>query len=99
MLIIVEPGFKSKKGKAAKDAVGIKIFNIPKRSPDLNVLDYSIWKEVNSRMRAQEATWNAKKRETRKEYLERLKKTAVSLSVPLLRVMIVLIVIVIAHNV
>jgi hypothetical protein len=76
------PGFKSKKGIAAKHSVGIKVFTIPKRSPDLNVLDYSIWKEVNTKMRLQEQKWPSDKRETRNAYLERLRRTALGLSWP-----------------
>ena len=29
------------------------MFEIPKRSPDLSVMDYAIWPEVNRRMRLQ----------------------------------------------
>ena len=57
---------------------------IPKRSPDLNVLDYAVWSNINKRMRQQEAKWPATKRETRREYLDRLKKTAVNTSKPFL---------------
>ena len=41
-------GFKSSKGVKAKEEVKIAAFDIPKRSPDLNVCDYALWKEVNS---------------------------------------------------
>eukprot|EP00973_Karenia_brevis_P092088 12410694-Karenia_brevis.AAC.1 len=34
-------GYKSSKGMAAKDAVGISADELPRRSPDLNVLDYA----------------------------------------------------------
>ena len=47
-------GYKSGPGKAAKEEVCIITNDLPKRSPDLNVLDYCLWAEINKRMRAQE---------------------------------------------
>jgi hypothetical protein len=44
-------GYKSKRALAAKEAAGIVIDDLPKRSPDLNVLDYSLWHSINVRMR------------------------------------------------
>jgi hypothetical protein len=73
-------GFKARKGLDAKERAGIQVFTIPKRSPDLNVLDYAIWKQINRQMREQEKGWPAKKRETRDDYVLRLKKTARGLS-------------------
>lgn len=73
-------GFKSRKGQAAKEKLGIVPFEIPKRSPDLNVLDYAIWSEVNRRLRKQEKSWPASKRETRDQYRRRLSRTASRLS-------------------
>ena len=72
-------GFKSSKGIAAKAEAKIDTFEIPRRSPDLNVLDYAIWKEVNRRMRRQERKWPRGKRETRAAYLARLRRTALRL--------------------
>jgi hypothetical protein len=75
-------GFKSGKGEAAKADEGIQIFEIPKRSPCLNVCDYHLWHEVNRNMRAQEKSWPAAKKakkETRQQYLRRLRKTAMAL--------------------
>ena len=68
-------GYKSGAGVAAKRASKIDVFEIPCRSPDLNPLDYSIWAEVNKRMREQERNWK-KKKETRDQYVARLKTTA-----------------------
>jgi hypothetical protein len=73
-------GFKAKKGHDAKDRAGIKVFTIPKRSPDLNVLDYAVWNQINRQMRKQEEGWPAKKRETRQQYVNRLRKTAFGLT-------------------
>ena len=72
-------GFKSRKGIRAKAEAGIKPFVIPKRSPDLSVCDYAIWKEINRRMRKQELTWRATRRESRPDYLARLWRTALRL--------------------
>lgn len=72
-------GFKSSKGMAAKESSGIRAFEIPKRSPQLNVCDYSLWQEVNSRMRRQEKAWRPSKKENRTEYLRRLRRTAMRL--------------------
>ena len=68
-------GYKSGAGVAAKRASKIDVFEMPCRSPDLNPLDYSIWSELNKRMRAQERTWKTKK-ESRDQYVARLKRTA-----------------------
>ena len=72
-------GFKSRQGVAAKKAANIKVFDIPKRSPDLNVCDFALWKEVTRRMRLQEKNFARSKRETRSQYISRLKKTATRL--------------------
>ena len=68
-------GYKSGAGTAAKRACNIEVFEIPRRSPDLNPLDYAIWAEVNKRMRRQELKWKRKK-ESREQYVARLKRTA-----------------------
>ena len=72
-------GFKSRKGIVAKEEANIEVFEIPKRSPCLNVCDFSLWAEVSRRMRAQERSWPANKKETRKGYLSRLRRTALRL--------------------
>lgn len=47
-------GYQSKLAQTAKEEHGIKTFVIPKRSPDLNVMDYYFWNEVtNKTARAQ----------------------------------------------
>ena len=40
---------------------------------------YALWSEVNRRMRKQELKWPGSKRETRKAYLARLRRTAMRL--------------------
>lgn len=73
-------GYKSAKGVAAKKEAGITSLDLPKRSPDMNPLDFSFWAAVNKKMRAMERKWPQTKRETRKAYLARLRRAAFSLS-------------------
>jgi hypothetical protein len=72
-------GFKSNKGVEAKRKAGIVPFIIPRRSPDLSLCDYALWPEINRRMRKQEKEWPKGKRETRGQYMMRLKRTAMRL--------------------
>ena len=72
-------GFKSTKGVEAKSKASIGVLEIPRRSPDLNVLDYAVWKEVNKRLRKQEQKWPSHKRETRIQHRSRLHRTAKNL--------------------
>ena len=53
--------------------------DLPRRSPDLNVLDYCLWHEINVRMRAQETTLRPAFKETPDAFKKRLRKTALSL--------------------
>ena len=55
------------------------MFTIPKRSPKLNVMDFSIWSEVERRMRVQERKWPASRTETRAQFAARHARTARSL--------------------
>ena len=61
---------------AAKASNNLNVLKVPKRSPDLNVLDYAVWSEVEHRMRAAERKWPVAKRETRVEFGKRLDRTA-----------------------
>jgi len=69
-------GFMSTAGVKAKKAAKINKFTIPKRSPDLSVLDYAIWKEVDRRMRFQERRFKKSRKETRAAFIGRLQRTA-----------------------
>lgn len=69
-------GNTSKKGIAAKEKGNIKVFTIPLRSPELNVLDYAVWAEVEKRMRKQELRFDDSRRETRAQFEIRLDRTA-----------------------
>jgi hypothetical protein len=73
-------GYKSNLAKKAKKDNKIKVFAIPERSPDLNVCDFALWKEVTRVMRRQEKKFPRSKRETRKQYIDRLRRAAKSLS-------------------
>ena len=73
-------GFKSRKGLQAKHAANIDSFDIPRRSPGLNVCDYTLWHEINMRMRKTEGKWNKNRRETRMQFLARLRRTALRLA-------------------
>jgi len=72
-------GYKSHAASDAKIAANIKVVEMPPRSPDLNPLDYSVWVEIKRKMRSQEAKWPDSKKETRKTFVARLRRTAMSL--------------------
>ena len=57
-------GYKSSKGMAAKAVAGIVTDHLPRRSPDLNVLDYSLWHAINEKMRQTEKSWPKTKKES-----------------------------------
>jgi hypothetical protein len=46
----------------------------------LNVLDYSLWHQINVALRAQEKKFRKSKRETMEEFRARLRKVALALS-------------------
>ena len=72
-------GFRSRIAIKAKEDANIDIFEIPKHSPQLNLCDYFLWKEVNKRMRLTERTWPSSRVEQRSAYLRRLTRTAKSI--------------------
>ena len=72
-------GYQSRKGAQAKEEAKLVSLRLPKRSPDCNVLDYSLWKEINTRTRAQEQTFPAGFVESEQAYLKRLRRTALGL--------------------
>ena len=59
---------------AAKLSKKIVQFAIPKRSPDLNVMDYCIWANIEKKLREQERSWPADRKETRKQFIRRLRR-------------------------
>jgi hypothetical protein len=74
-------GFKSTVGEKAKKRAKIRVFPIPKRSPDLSVMDYAIWKQVTRNMRRQEKRFSKSKKETRAQFAARLERTARNLPI------------------
>ena len=64
-------GNRSKKGIAAKAVAKMDVLEIPKRSPDLNVLDYSIWSTVEGLLRKQERNMKDATKETREQFIRR----------------------------
>ena len=73
-------GFKSKIGMKAKVDAKIDTFEIPKRSPQLNLCDYWLWKQINCKMRETERSWPTTRKENRDAYLRRLRRTAMGLT-------------------
>ena len=73
-------GYRSKKGIQAKKDASIDVFEITCHSPELNICDYWLWKQVNSKMREQERRWPEGKKEDRDAYLRRLRRAAMSLT-------------------
>jgi hypothetical protein len=72
-------GFKAGEALQAKRRAKIVTDDLPRRSPDFNVLDYSLWREVNKRMRQQERKFPWNKKETGDQFKERLRRTALGL--------------------
>ena len=72
-------GYKSGLAKKAKAEVGIKTDDLPFRSPDLNVLDYSLWHTINIEMRKQEAKFRKNYKEPAEDFKDRLRRTALGL--------------------
>ena len=72
-------GYKSGAGVVAKKQAGITTLNLPKRSPDLNVLDYSLWAQITTHMRKAEKQLPKGFKESREEYKARLRRTALAL--------------------
>ena len=68
-------GYKSNLGKDAKRAERIDVLPLPKRSPDLNPLDYGFWDCVNRRLREQESRFQTRKKETPQQFTARLRRT------------------------
>ena len=72
-------GNRSTVAMVAKASCKLDVLTLPKRSPDLNVMDYAVWAEVERRLRAQEKRWPDGKRETRAEFERRVDRVAMAL--------------------
>ena len=73
-------GYQCGKAKKAKASITkLEVFNIPFRSPDLNVMDYYVWDAIERRLREAELQMPDKKHESREQFIRRLRATAKSL--------------------
>ena len=61
--------------KDTKRALHVDVLELPKRSPDLNPLDYAFWSNVNERLRAQEKKFGGDYTEPRMQFIKRLRRT------------------------
>ena len=68
-------GNRSRAGLEAKRQCQFSTLDIPKRSPELNVMDYFVWAEVEKRLRRQERSWADGRKENRTQFIRRLKQT------------------------
>eukprot|EP00973_Karenia_brevis_P086290 11966276-Karenia_brevis.AAC.1 len=68
-------GFQSSKGKQAKEEQRIESWTLAPHSPGLMPLDYSLWKQIESRTLGKQGRDN----ESAKSYVRRLSKIALSL--------------------
>jgi hypothetical protein len=71
-------GNYSKKGIAEKIKQKLTVLSIPKRSPDLNVLDYAIWSRVDQLLRKQERNMSENRHESRAQFEKRLDQICVA---------------------
>ncbi|CAK0879106.1 unnamed protein product [Prorocentrum cordatum] len=67
-------GYKSKSAVQTKVAHSIEVLPFPKRSPDISPLDCGFWDCANRRLRKQEAAYSSAKKETRADFVARLKR-------------------------
>ena len=72
-------GYKAKLAKDAKAAAKITPVDFPKHSPDLNVMDFFVWSEVEKRLRGQERVWPDDRQESRPAFIRRLRRVVRSL--------------------
>ncbi|CAJ1406203.1 unnamed protein product [Effrenium voratum] len=68
-------GYKSRAARDTKVEQRISVLEIPKRSPDVNPLDYGFWAHVNERLRVQESRFGVNFRESRDHFVRRLRRT------------------------
>lgn len=78
-------GYKTKSAEVVKKELRIDSLCLPPRSPDLNVLDYSLWHEINVRMRLQESTFPMSFKESKQAFKKRLRRTALLLPASVVR--------------
>eukprot|EP00973_Karenia_brevis_P013022 1767985-Karenia_brevis.AAC.1 len=76
-------GYKASSVVRCKSKLGVQVLALPPRSPDLNVLDFCLWAEINRCLRKQEAAFPNSKKETMAQFTARLRRTALRLPEPL----------------
>ena len=74
-------GYKSSKAIRAKESLGIVAMQFPRYSPDLNLLDYFVWQDVESRMTKNEPAVL----ETVQKFKARLRRTALGVPEAVIR--------------
>ena len=72
-------GYKSTAAVAKKRELGMSVIALPPRSPDLNCLDYCLWNLISKKLRTQEKAFPPQKKETRDQFLKRLRHVALTL--------------------
>jgi hypothetical protein len=76
-------GYKSNKGKAAKQELKIRPLKFPRYSPDLNPLDFALWSEVERRMGKHKVSGN----ESVSKFKARLRRTAMNIPATVIKKM------------
>ena len=61
-----------KAGEEAKRSLNIRAMKVPTYSPDLNPLDFAVWKDIETRILEKKRNGD----ETRTSYISRLRRTA-----------------------
>ena len=79
-----DPSQKTKENGFLKEELNFFSLGLPPRSPDLNPLDFSIWGEVMRKLRSQEQG-GGKKKESKKAFVARLRRTVLGLDTTYLR--------------
>ena len=77
-ILIYLQALRSRRRQSAQQAkadLNVQQFQIPCRSPDLNVMDFYVWSEVERRLRMEERTWHVDHQESRDEVIQRLQRT------------------------
>ena len=65
-------GYQSGKGMKAERDAGVVVLRLPKRSPNLQAMDYTFHMQIQKVLRGQEKGWPREKVETREEFAERV---------------------------
>ena len=72
-------GFRSALGRKTKESLGFSQIPLPPNSPDLQLLDYSVWSAANRVLRKQEREMKKGAIESKKSHKARIRKALVGL--------------------